>query len=150
MATPPRTGCRLQLNRRLNHFRARLLQLNRRLIAGRLIAPYPLNFFSVSISASALQLVDENPFIVSLLGQPARPAGRASAWRAESTPRGAPQGVRETRCQTDTNPSDPRSEDRGSGRTAGIAHPADTWPRKRPLSTDWPSVANWGSTIIRT
>jgi hypothetical protein len=76
MPTP--SCCRLQLNRRLNHFRARFLQLNRRLIAGRLIAPYPLNFFSVSISASAFQLVDENPlsshYSGNLLGQRVGPA----------------------------------------------------------------------------
>src|SRR5271165_1450319 len=120
-----RNHCRLQLNRRLFARHSHAPDDPR----PRLIAPYPLVCFRCrfqlirglfaayswrgqsSGTASALHLVDENPFIVSLLARPAQPAGRASAWRAESTPRGAPQGVRETRWQTDTNPSDPRSED---------------------------------------
>jgi hypothetical protein len=116
--------CRLQLNRRLfarhSHAPGRsktdrslppsFFRCLFQLIRG-LFAAYSWRGQS-SGTTSAFQLVDENPFIVSLLAQPAQPAGRASAWRAESTPRGAPQGVRETRWQTDTNPSDPRSEDR--------------------------------------
>jgi hypothetical protein len=44
-------------------------------------------------TASGFQLLNENPLIVSVLAQPGRPTGKASAWPAESTPHGAPQGV---------------------------------------------------------
>ena len=77
-----------------------------------------------------------NPFTVSVLAQLGRPAAQASAWRVEAAPHGAPQGVHEIRWQTDTSPSDPRSEDGGSGKTAEIAHPAGTWPWKQPSSTE--------------
>lgn len=83
-----------------------------------------------------------NSFIVSVLARSDRPVGLASAWRAESTLHGDPQGVGETRWQTDTSPSDPRSEDLGSEKTAEIAHPGGTWLGKRLSSNDWPSVAN--------
>ena len=88
-----------------------------------------------TVQPSGFQLVDES-FIVSVLAQSGRPAGLASSWRVESTPHGGPQGVRETRWQTDTGPSDPRSEDLGSEKIAEIARPGGTWPQKRPSSTN--------------
>ena len=82
-----------------------------------------------------------NSFIVSVLAQSCRPAGQASALRVESTPHGGPQRVLETTWQTDTGPSDPRSEDRGTEKTAEIAHPggaAQGTLRYDPIGTNGP------------